>query len=336
MRREGDLGRFALGTELGQLKAQGGGVWRRDPDTGDMEQVPDEEVARWMERPRVPDPESLLDRSGRDIEGRADLGQFALGTELEQLKAQGGGVWRRDPDTGDMEQVPDEEVARWMERPRVPDPESLLDRSGRDIEGRADLGQFALETELEQLKAQGGGVWRRDPDTGDMEQVPDEEVARWMERPRVPDPENLLDRGRGPESGGIQEGADLGQFALGTELEQLKAQGGGVWSRDPDTGDMVRVPDEEVERWRERPHVPDPENLMGRGRGPESGGIEQAEDLLGEVGGDVSEASGPPELRGSVEGSISSGDAGRRYLEENNLDGHTLTSYWEQGGCHYL
>ena len=261
-----DLGQFALETELGQLKAQGGGVWRRDPDTGDMEQVPDEEVERWMERPRVPDPENLLDRSGsgRDIEGRADLGQFALGTELEQLKAQGGGVWRRDPDTGDMEQVPDEEVERWMERPRVPDPENLLGRwgSGRDIEERVDLGRSVLETELGQLKAQGGGVWRRDPDTGDMEQVPDAEVERWMERPRVPDPENLLDRsGSGRD---IEGRADLGQFALGTELEQLKAQGGGVWRRDPDTGDMEQVPDAEVERWMERPRVPDPENLLDR------------------------------------------------------------------------
>ena len=85
---------------------------------------------------------------------------------------------------------------------------------------------------------------------------------------------------------------------------------------------MARVPDEEVERWMERPPVPEPGDLLDRGRGPESGGIEQAEDLLGEVGGDVSDAS-PPELRGRVEGSISSDDAARRYLEESNLDGYT-------------
>ena len=80
--------------------------------------------------------------------------------------------------------------------PHVPNPENLLDRWGseREIERGVDLGRSALETELEQLKAQGGGVWRRDPDTGDMARVPDEEVERWMERPHVPNPENLLDR----------------------------------------------------------------------------------------------------------------------------------------------
>ena len=120
-----------------------------------------------MERPHVPNPENLLDRWGseREIERGVDLGRSALETELEQLKAQGGGVWRRDPDTGDMARVPDEEVERWMERPHVPNPENLLDRWGseREIERGVDLGRSALETELEQLKAQGGGVWRRDP-----------------------------------------------------------------------------------------------------------------------------------------------------------------------------
>ena len=154
-----------------------------------MEQVPDAEVERWMERPRVPDPESLLDRSGRDIEGRADeAGWMRLGRSWEQLKAQGGGVWRRDPDTGDMEQVPDAEVARWMERSACAGPGACWIGRGGDIDGRpADLGQFALGTELEQLKAQGGGVWRRGrrEDTGGR--CPREVETRWMERPRDPD-----------------------------------------------------------------------------------------------------------------------------------------------------
>ena len=137
--------------------------------------------------------------------------------------------------------------------------------------------------------------------------------------PYVPEPGDLLDRGSRRD---IEGEGDLGRTALATELEQLKAQSGGILRRDPDTGVMARVPDEEAARWMERPHVPEPGDLMDRGRGPESGGIEQAEDLLGEVGGDVSDAS-PPELRGRVEGSISSDDAARRYLEESNLDGYT-------------
>ena len=271
-----ELGRTALATQLEQLKAQGGGIWRRDPDSGDMARVPDEEVERWMERPHVPEPGDLLDRgSRRDIEGEVDLGRTALATQLEQLKAQGGGVWRRDPDSGDMARVPDEEVDRWMERPHVPEPGDLLDRgSGRDIERAVDvtgdeLGRTALATQLEQLKAQGGGIWRRNPDSGDMARVPDEEVDRWMERPHVPEPGDLLDRGSGRDIERAVDvtGDELGRTALATQLEQLKAQGGGVWRRDPDSGDMARVPDEEVERWMERPHVPEPGDLLDRGSG---------------------------------------------------------------------
>ena len=54
-----------------------------------------------------------------------------------------------------------------MERPHVPNPENLLDRWGseREIERGVDLGRSALETELEQLKAQGAasGVGTRTP-----------------------------------------------------------------------------------------------------------------------------------------------------------------------------
>ena len=249
-----ELGWSPPETELEQLKAQGGGIWRRDPDSGDMARVPDEEVARWMERPHVPEPGDLLDRSGRDIERAVDVTGDELGwsppeTELDRLKAQGGGIWRRDPDSGDMARVPDEEVERWMERPHVPEPGDLLDRSGRDIERAVDvtgdeLGWSPPETELDRLKAQGGGIWRRDPDSGDMARVPDEEVERWMERPHVPEPGDLLDRGSGRD---IERAVDVTGDELGwspreTELDRLKAQGGGIWRRDPDSGDMRECP----------------------------------------------------------------------------------------------
>ena len=65
-------------------------------------------------------------------------------------------------------------------------------------------------TELE--PSPGRGVWRRDPDTGDMEQVPDAEVERWMERPRVPDPENLL----------VSVGVGAGHRKGGTTLASLR------------------------------------------------------------------------------------------------------------------
>ena len=127
-----------------------------------MARVPDEEVERWMERPHVPEPGDLLDRSGRDIEGEVELGRTALATELDRLKAEGGGVWRRDPDSGDMARVPDEEVERWMERPHVPEPGDLLDRSGQAGHRRGGRqAGLRLRRSWSGLKAQGGGVWRR-------------------------------------------------------------------------------------------------------------------------------------------------------------------------------
>ena len=180
-----EVGSFGTGSEIGPYVPESGG---RLVDTGEgvrrrmlreedgIEQAEDllgeYDKAAEVERggldpfdagPHVPNPENLLDRlesgldielesgrdielgSRRDIEGEVDLGRTALATELDRLKAQGGGVWRRDPDTGDMARVPDEEVERWMERPHVPEPGDLLDRgSRRDIEGEVDLGRTAL------------------------------------------------------------------------------------------------------------------------------------------------------------------------------------------------
>ena len=265
----------------------------------DIDEQPENLLDKYAEaagsgiEPYVPDPTRLLDRGSRlDFDERAsDLGGSQLAAQLAELKAQGGGVWRRDPDTGDLARVPDDEVDRWLERPHVPDPTRLLDGGSRpDFEEDGEIRGSQLAAQLAELKAQGGGVWRRDPATGDLARVPDDEVDRWLERPHVPDPTRLLDGGSRPD---FEEDGEIRGSQLAAQLAELKAQGGGVWRRDPDTGDLARVPDDEVDRWLERPHVSDPASLIGRGGGAAPDGVEQGVDLLGRYEKAAAEAGDP-------------------------------------------
>ena len=198
--------------------------------------------------PHVPDPTRLFDRDpGRALDERVeDLDGTALAGELERRKEEGGGVWRRDSETGEMVHVPDDDVPRWTERPYAPDPTRLFDRDPgvevREEDLRDEVGPAALAGELERRKAEGGGVWRRDSETGEMVQVPDEEVRRWMERPHVPGPTRLFDRDPGRtfdervgNNGDIEERENLLDRyakAAGVEGEALDS-----FSIGPDVGD---------------------------------------------------------------------------------------------------
>ena len=71
-----------------------------DPQAEELQELQRQEAMRALTGQRA---EEL-----RGIEGEVDLGRTALATELDRLKAEGGGVWRRDPDSGDMARVPDE------------------------------------------------------------------------------------------------------------------------------------------------------------------------------------------------------------------------------------